>query len=141
MLNNSLQGAGLTPNQAAIGEGVLNIALTGGASIYSTVNSVPRVIATTAVADTRIAIGNEPVLVAITQGGRVVHNPNLALGHAQFAERSLGITGSQLPEGVWIGTAVRTQSGQVVGLNSATFFNNQAPAGAAVQTALQNAFR
>ena len=82
-----------------------------------------------------------PALVAVTPDGQVIVSFNLSgQSHQTFAQTALGITGNQLPAGAWVGT-VGNVNGQIIGLNSATFYGNQLPANQAVQTALQGALR
>jgi hypothetical protein len=80
----------------------------------------------------------QPMLAAIDKSGQVITSPNLMLPHASFAQQVLGATGSSLPPGTWVGT-VGVINGQVVGLNSMTFFGNQLPASPQVQQAIQQA--
>jgi RHS repeat-associated protein len=92
---------------------------------------------------TAVMLGNAnlsvgPALVVVTPEGEVVTTPNLMLSHQVFAQQVLGTTGTQLPAGAWVGT-VGNINGQIVGINSFTFFGNQAPASAAIQTILRAA--
>lgn len=80
----------------------------------------------------------QPMLAAINQAGQVILNPNLMLSHRVFAERALGITSTELPPGVWIGT-VGTVNGQITALNSISFYGNMSPASSQIQQAVQKA--
>lgn len=84
-------------------------------------------------------LGREPVLAAITKEGKVITSSDLALSHAEFVRRALGITGN-LPPGVWVGTIGRLPNGKIVALNSRTFFGNQSAASETVQTVINTAF-
>jgi hypothetical protein len=80
----------------------------------------------------------QPMLAAINQAGQVILNPNLMLSHRAFAERALGITSTELPPGVWVGT-VGTVNGQITALNSMTFSGNMSAASPQIQQAVQKA--
>src|ERR1043165_7067927 len=78
----------------------------------------------------------DTLLASVKEGVLIAHTFDVALSHAEFVKRSLGI----LPEGAWVGT-VRKSGRQVVALNSKTFYGNQLPAPQAVQDTVRARFR
>jgi hypothetical protein len=72
-------------------------------------------------------------LLAVVKDGQVtVHSWDIALSHAEFVRRTLG----ELPRGAWVGT-IRKANGEVMPLNSRTFYGNQLPAPQAVLDAVR----
>jgi len=75
--------------------------------------------------------------LAVVHGARVVADTaDITLSHAELVQRTVG----KLPEGGWVGT-LRKTGGEVVALNSRTFYGNQLPAPDAVQLVVHSAFR
>jgi hypothetical protein len=64
-----------------------------------------------------------------------VHTSDVSLSHAEFVRRTFG----NLPSGAWVGT-VRKSGGEVVAMNSRTFYQNQLPAPQAVVDAIRAEF-
>lgn len=75
-------------------------------------------------------------LLAIVQEGKVAaHTSDIALSHMEFLRRTLG----ELPQGAWIGT-IRKARGEIMVINSRTFYGNQLPAPQAVIDAVRAVF-
>ena len=62
-------------------------------------------------------------LAVVLDGKVLVHTSDVSLSHAEFVRRTLG----SLPRGAWVGT-LRKSGGEVVVMNSRTFYGNQLPA-------------
>lgn len=77
----------------------------------------------------------EARLVAVLGEVILAHTPDVSLSHAEFVRRSLG----ELPQGAWVGT-IRRSAGEVVAVNSRTFYGNQLPAPANVTEVIRIAF-
>jgi hypothetical protein len=72
----------------------------------------------------------------VVLGGKVLaQTSDVSLSHAEFVRRALG----SLPVGAWVGT-VRKSGGEVVALNSRTFYGNQLPAPQVVADAVRAEF-
>jgi hypothetical protein len=65
----------------------------------------------------------DSVLASVKDGKIIAYTADIALSHREFVTRMLGT----LPDGAWVGT-VRKFGGQVIALNSRTYYGNQLPA-------------
>lgn len=78
------------------------------------------------------------LLVAV-QNGKIVAQSSPYWGHAELAQRAFG-SATTLPPGAWVGTVTKT-AGDIVAVNSKTFFGNQLPAAEAIQMLMRSVFR
>ena len=60
---------------------------------------------------------------------------DICLSHKEFVKRTVG----ELPEGAWVGTVNKT-GGDLMAMNSYTFYGNEMPAPAWVQERVDEAF-
>jgi hypothetical protein len=74
-------------------------------------------------------------LAVVLDGKVLVHTADVSLSHAEFVHRTLG----SLPAGAWVGT-VRKSGGEVIAMNSRTFYGNQLPAPQVVVDAVRVEF-
>ena len=87
--------------------------------------------------DKRVVLRDGDALLASVQGDKVIaYTFDIALSHREFVIRNLGT----LPEGAWVGT-IRKFDGQVIAVNSRTYYENQLPAPQAVLDVIRAAFR
>jgi hypothetical protein len=78
----------------------------------------------------------DTLLASVKDGVVIAHTFDVALSHAEFVRRYLGV----LPEGGWVGT-IRKFGPAVIAVNSRTFYGNQLPAPQTVIDAVRTKFR